>query len=51
MKDFTAVVKQDDNWWIGWIEEVAGVNCQESTEDDLLEILKITLEEALVFGS
>ena len=21
-QEFTAVVKQDDDWWIGWIEEV-----------------------------
>ena len=27
--EYTAVVKQDDAWWIGWIEEVPGVNCQE----------------------
>ena len=46
MKDFTAVVKQDGDWWIGWIEEVPGVNCQERTKDELLETLKVTLEEA-----
>jgi len=26
---YTAVTKQDDGWWIGWIEEVPGVNCQD----------------------
>lgn len=25
---FTAVVKQDGDWWIGWIEEVPGVNAR-----------------------
>ena len=25
-----SVAKQDANWWIGWVEEVPGVNCQES---------------------
>ena len=45
--EYTAVVKQDDAWWIGWIEEVPGVNCQEKTRDTLLESLKVTLEEAL----
>lgn len=44
---YTAVVKQDGEWWIGWIEEVPGVNCQESTKESLLESLKITLQEAL----
>ena len=47
---YTAVVKQDDDWWIGWIEEIPGVNCQESTRDELLESLKVTLREALEFN-
>lgn len=24
---FTAIIKQDGPWWIGWIEEIPGVNC------------------------
>ena len=44
---YTAVVKQDGEWWIGWIEEVPGVNCQERTRDELLESLRATLVEAL----
>jgi predicted RNase H-like HicB family nuclease len=44
---YTAVIKQSGAWWIGWIEEIPGVNCQESTRDDLLQTLKITLQEAL----
>ena len=44
---YTAIVKQDNGWWIGWIEEVAGVNCQERTHTELMETLKITLKEAL----
>jgi len=47
---YTAVTKQDDGWWIGWIEEVPGVNCQERTHEQLLESLKVTLKEALVFN-
>lgn len=50
MNTFTAVVKQDNNWWIGWIEEVPGVNCQEKTKEKLLASLKITLKEALEFN-
>ena len=45
--EYTAVIKQDSGWWIGWIEEVPGVNCQEATRDELLETLKITLKEIL----
>ena len=44
---YTAVIKQSGPWWIGWIEEVPGVNCQEHTREDLLETLKVTLKEAL----
>lgn len=44
---FTAVVKQDGQWWIGWVEEVPGVNCQERTREELLETLRATLTEAL----
>jgi predicted RNase H-like HicB family nuclease len=47
---FTAVIKQDNGWWIGWIEEVPGVNCQEKTRKGLLETLKVTLQEALAFN-
>lgn len=47
MSDYTAIVKQDGDWWIGWIEEVPGVNCQEASREALLETLRITLEEAL----
>ncbi|MFH1777573.1 MAG: type II toxin-antitoxin system HicB family antitoxin [Candidatus Omnitrophota bacterium] len=44
---YTAVIKENGKWWIGWIEEVPGVNCQESTHDELMKTLKITLKEAL----
>jgi hypothetical protein len=27
-REYTAIVKQDGEWRIGWIEEVPGVNCQ-----------------------
>jgi hypothetical protein len=47
MSEYTAIVKQDGDWWIGWIEEVPGVNCQEPSRDILLETLRITLREAL----
>lgn len=50
MNTYTAVIKQEDDWWIGWIEEVPGVNCQESTRDELLETLRVTLAEALEFN-
>ena len=50
MNTYTAIIKKDNNWWIGWIEEVPGVNCQEKTKEKLLETLKVTLKEALEFN-
>ena len=47
---YTAIAKQDGDWWIGWIGEVPGVNCQERTKEDLLDSLRVTLKEALEFN-
>lgn len=47
MSNYTAVVKQDSGWWIGWVEEVPGVNAQETTREGLLASLKEVLQEAL----
>lgn len=46
---YTARVKKSGEWWIGWIEEIPGVNCQEATHAELLKSLRITLHEALQF--
>ncbi len=47
---YTAIMKQDGDWWIGWIEEVPGTNCQEATRDKLVESLRNVLREALEFN-
>jgi len=47
---YTAVTKHDGEWWIGWIAELPGVNCQERTHAELLKSLKVTLKEALEFN-
>lgn len=44
---YTALVKQDADVWIGWVEEVPGVNCQENTREELIESLRVTLAEAI----
>ena len=48
---YTAVLKKDNEWWIGWIKEIPGVNCQEKSREELLETLKITLREAIELNS
>jgi predicted RNase H-like HicB family nuclease len=44
---YNAVIQQHGDWWIGWIEEVPGVNSQGRTREELLENLQDALEEAL----
>ena len=45
--NYTAIILQEGEWWIGWVEEVAGVNSQGHTREELLENLQDALEEAL----
>lgn len=47
---YTAIVKKEDDWWIGWIEEIPGVNCQEASREELLLSLRSTLAEAIEFN-
>ena len=44
---YTALIQQRGEWWIGRIQEIPSVNCQEKTRDELLDTLKITLGEIL----
>jgi predicted RNase H-like HicB family nuclease len=44
---YTAVVQKHGEWWIGWVEEVPGVNSQGATREELLDNLKDALDEAL----
>ena len=47
---YTAVIQQDEGWWIGWIQEIPGVNGQERTKEELLEALRITLREMIEYN-
>ncbi len=47
---FTAITKKEGDWWIGWIEEVPGVNAQEETKEELISSLREILSEALEFN-
>ena len=44
---YTALIRESEGWWIGWILEVSGVTCQERTRNELLDTLQITLREIL----
>jgi predicted RNase H-like HicB family nuclease len=45
--NYTAVVQQQGEWWIGWVEEVPGVNSQGHTREELIDNLQDALREAL----
>jgi predicted RNase H-like HicB family nuclease len=47
MNKYTAVIQRDGDFWIGWIEEICGVNSQGTTRAELLENLQSALQEAL----
>ena len=47
MNNYTAIIKKEGDWWIGWIAEIQGVNCQERTRGKLMESLRETLREAI----
>ena len=44
---WTAIISRDEDWWIGWIAELPGVNAQERTREELLDVLPAVLREAL----
>jgi predicted RNase H-like HicB family nuclease len=44
---YTAVIQRRDSWWIGWVEQMPGVNSQRAAREDLFENLQSALQEAL----
>ena len=47
LSPWTAIITQDEGWWIGWVAEIPGVNAQERTRPQLLATLADVLREAL----
>ena len=44
---YSAVIRRDGEWWIGWIQEVPGVNSQGATREELVANLREALSDAL----
>ena len=44
---YKAVIQRDGKWWIGWVEEIPGVNGQGRTRRACLESIRSALKEAL----
>ena len=47
LQTYNAVLRKDDGWWIGWVEEIPGVNSQGKTRSELMKNLRSALREAL----
>lgn len=47
---YRVVIRQDKGWWIGWVEEIPGVNSQGKTRSELLKNLGSALREALAMN-
>lgn len=44
---YRAVIKKNNDWWIGWLIDLPGVNAQEKNKERLIESLKIGAEDML----
>ncbi|MCX6718631.1 MAG: type II toxin-antitoxin system HicB family antitoxin [Candidatus Staskawiczbacteria bacterium] len=48
VREFTAIYKKNKKWYLGWIEEIPGVNTQgktlKETKENLKEALLLILE-------
>ncbi len=44
---YTAIIMRDEDWWIGWVDEVNGANAQERTREELLVSLRYAVEDLL----
>ena len=55
---FTAIIKRDGDWWLGWVKEIPGANAQEKSKGELIislqeaakDVLKIYSQEAVQYA-
>lgn len=45
--EYRAVIKEEGDWWIGWLVDLPGVNAQEKTYEELLKSLKLGAADML----
>lgn len=48
--EYTAVIKRNGKVWMGWVQEVPGVNAQEATRGKLLASLHEALTDVLRYN-
>jgi predicted RNase H-like HicB family nuclease len=47
LQTYSAILRKDEGWWIGWVEEIPGVNSQGKTRMELIKNLRSALREAI----
>ncbi len=47
VQKYTAVFRKSKDWWIGWAEEIPGVNSRGETREELFESFRSALREAI----
>ena len=45
--EYRAVIKKTNDWWIGWLVDLPGVNAQERTREQVIESLRVGAQEML----
>ena len=45
--EYRAVIKKTNDWWIGWLVDLPGVNAQEKTREQVIESLRVGAQEML----
>ena len=48
---YTAVITQEDGWYLGWVEEVPGANAQEKSRHELMISLREAVRDIASFGN
>ena len=44
---YTAIIQRSGPWWVGWIEEIHGINSQGATREELIVNLRSALREGI----
>ena len=48
---YTAVITQEDGWYLGWVEEVPGANAQKKSRHELMISLREAVRDIESFGN
>lgn len=35
-QNYTAIIQQSNDWWIGWVQEICSINRKERIENELM---------------